>query len=56
MSTMPEAPRFEGLDHVSAAPPAPGVLDRIVARTRQGGDGLATMIEAIVTSELFLER
>ena len=31
-------------------------LERIVSRTRRGGDGLATMVEAIVSSELFLER
>lgn len=31
-------------------------LEGIVSRTRRGGDGLATMVEAIVSSELFLER
>ncbi|MEC7232245.1 MAG: DUF1588 domain-containing protein, partial [Planctomycetota bacterium] len=31
-------------------------LGGIVSRTRRGGDGLATMVEAIVSSELFLER
>lgn len=31
-------------------------VDGIAAATRRGGDGLATMIEAIVTSELFLNR
>lgn len=30
-------------------------LEAVVSRTRRGGDGLATLVEAIVTSELFLE-
>ena len=31
-------------------------VDRITAETRENGDGLATMIRAIATSELFLGR